>query len=129
MYLTAALEILCHFGVTQAVPLEGEISLADLAAKTKLPESIISRCLKMVVLNQFFSEPIPGVFSHSARSKLLATDEGMRVSQFIVIPGFCWDKTVVLATLANYFSNKTCPWMRTTKMMPSIPKVVEAIKK
>jgi hypothetical protein len=76
--LSACLEAVYHFNVAQAVPLDGEISFADVAKATGLNEQNTARITRLLMTEKIFAEPKPGYIAHSASSKLLATDEGMQ---------------------------------------------------
>jgi hypothetical protein len=75
-----ALHVLVRFKVPDNVPLEGEISLKDLASKTGLEVDMLTRIVRMAAVNYVFVESHTGMISHTAKSKLLATDEGTKVS-------------------------------------------------
>ena len=79
-----ALRTLCQFEVPQNVPLEGSISYGDLARKSKLNETILSRCVRLAITKYFFAEPERGFVAHSTRSRMLATNQAMRVRFDIV---------------------------------------------
>jgi hypothetical protein len=42
---------------------------------------MLTRCVRLAVVNYVFVEPKPGIVAHSARSLLLATNEGSSVSE------------------------------------------------
>lgn len=101
IYLVGAVQVLCHFNVPQHVPLQGTISMVELAAKSGLNEGLLARFLRMAATSYYFTEPRPGCVAHTAWSKTLATDEKMRA----------------------------CVWFRHTEMMSSVAKLVEAVEK
>lgn len=61
----------------------------------------VTLCLRMAAANSYSEEPLLGVVTHTARPKTLATDEGMRA----------------------------CVQFRHTEMMPTLAKLVEAVKR
>jgi hypothetical protein len=77
--LHGALNALCHFNVPQTVPVDGEISMAELALRTKLNEGTLSRLIKVAAVSLYFTEPRSGFVAHTIRSKLLSVEEGIRV--------------------------------------------------
>jgi hypothetical protein len=96
-----ALHALCEFGITQSVPIGSSISYDDLAADSDLEKDIIMRFVKTAASHHYFCEPEPNHVSHTAASKLLATEEGMR--SFL--------------------------WQRVDEQMPMTGKAVAALKK
>ncbi|KAL2129055.1 hypothetical protein VTI74DRAFT_8298 [Chaetomium olivicolor] len=100
IYLLGAMQVLCHFNVPLHVPLQGEISMSELAAKSGLHEVLLPRFLRMAAANYYFTESRPGFVAHTAWSKTLATDEKMRA----------------------------CVWFRYAEMMPTVAKFVEAVE-
>ena len=55
-----------------------EVTYAELATGTGLPESYIQRFLRCAMTFHIFHEPRKGVIAHTAASKLLADDPLMR---------------------------------------------------
>lgn len=55
-----------------------EVTYAELATVTGLPESYIQRFLRCAMTFHIFQEPRKGVVAHTAASKLLADDQLMR---------------------------------------------------
>ena len=99
--LVGAMRVLCDFNVPQHVPLQGDISLSELSAKTGLNETLLPRFLRMASTNYYFCEPRPGFIAHTAWSRPLATDEKMRA----------------------------CIWFRHAEMGPAVAKLAEAVEK
>ncbi|KAJ9656903.1 hypothetical protein H2198_004656 [Neophaeococcomyces mojaviensis] len=64
------LRTLDALGVAQAVPIDGPISVTDLAAKVKVNAGLLYRQLKFAYLMGFFHEPVdkPGWVAHTAFS-------------------------------------------------------------
>ena len=85
----ANMDVLVRFKFFNAVPLSGKgmngtdgtngtngtqegISAADLSAKVDLPVDTTERMIRFAIGNGLFTEPVPGVFAHSAASAALA---------------------------------------------------------
>jgi hypothetical protein len=101
IYLVGAMQVLCRYNVPQHVPLQGTISMLELASKTGLGEGLLARFVRMAATGYYFTEPRPGFIAHTAWSKTLATDEKMTA----------------------------CVWFRHTEVMSSVAKLVEAVEK
>lgn len=101
IYLVGAMRVLCEHNVPQNVPLQGDISMKELAAKTGLSEGLLPRFLRMAMVNYYFCEPRPGFVAHTAWSKPLATDEKARA----------------------------CIWFRHAETFPTVAKLPEAVNK
>lgn len=76
--LTASLQAIYRFKIAQAVPLDGEITIADLAGATGLAEVDVARIVRCAAVHRVFREKTAGSFSHTATSSLLARDAGMQ---------------------------------------------------
>lgn len=63
-----------RFGLAKKVPLDGEISFAELAATANLGVAHTRRLVRHAISQRMFCEPRPGVVAHSAASRLLAQD-------------------------------------------------------
>ncbi|KAI4123070.1 MAG: hypothetical protein LQ338_005466, partial [Usnochroma carphineum] len=74
-----ALSVLAHWDVFSAVPLDGEISYADLAAKVGLSEERLRRFIRHAMTSHVFTESRPGYVAHTATSAVPAR-----------IPSFRW---------------------------------------
>lgn len=74
-----ALAVLAHWDVFSAVPLDGEISYAHLAAKVGLAEERLRRFIRQAMTNHIFTESRPGFVAHTATSAVPAR-----------IPSFRW---------------------------------------
>ncbi|KAI4089578.1 MAG: hypothetical protein LQ344_005293 [Seirophora lacunosa] len=74
-----ALAVLAHWDVFSAVPLDGEISYAHLAAKVGLAEERLRRFIRQSMTNHIFTESRPGFVAHTATSAVPAR-----------IPSFRW---------------------------------------
>lgn len=68
-----------RFGLATKLPADvEEVTYAELATATGLPESHIQRLLRSAMTFHIFREPRKGVVAHTAASKLLADDTLMR---------------------------------------------------
>lgn len=73
---TTALEATYRWKIAQHVPLESDISYADLAAKVGLPEPVLRRIVRYGICHhRMFLEPRSGFVAHSVASLMLADDE------------------------------------------------------
>ncbi|KAI0172761.1 O-methyltransferase [Hypoxylon sp. FL1284] len=70
-----ALNVMMDFGIFDAVPLEGGISLEDLAVAVKLESAILRRFLRIVLTQSIFNESSPGVYEHTPASAVFRTDQ------------------------------------------------------
>jgi hypothetical protein len=77
-YEIAALQVALDFEFFSLVPLDGEISLSDLAKKAGLDLDRTSRIIRLLATHGIFHEGEPGFISHSALSHVLHTDEELR---------------------------------------------------
>ena len=75
---TSTLRTLYRFNVFDAIPLDGEITYADVAKKVGLDEDRTRRVMQYAMRNGFFNESKPGYVVHSASSAALARDEKLR---------------------------------------------------
>lgn len=75
---TANLAVILRTGLAEAVPTDGTISAADLAASVGLPLDITTRIVRQAITNGLFHETQPGIFAHNAASAALAYDAGLR---------------------------------------------------
>lgn len=64
-----------RFGLAHAIPVGGEASIDELAAKAKIGETHMRRLIRLATSQHIFQEIRPGVISHTAASRLLAEDE------------------------------------------------------
>ncbi|KAI9727413.1 MAG: hypothetical protein M1834_008419 [Cirrosporium novae-zelandiae] len=60
-----------HFKIAEAVPLDHEVSFAEVAAKAKVDEVQCRRIMRHAMTNNIFYEPKPGFVTHTAESSLL----------------------------------------------------------
>jgi len=69
-------DVITNFGVARKVPLDGDISYADLAAATGVERGALTRLLRYGIVSRIFQEKRPGFVSHSAYTKLWVEDKG-----------------------------------------------------
>ncbi|KAI0424812.1 S-adenosyl-L-methionine-dependent methyltransferase [Xylaria sp. FL1042] len=72
---TITIGILLEFNIPSLVPLEGAISLRELAVKTGLSEDKLSRVVRYAMTNFVFCEPEADYIAHTALSAALARDD------------------------------------------------------
>lgn len=75
---TANLAAILRTGLVEAVPTEGTISAANLAANVGLPLDITTRVVRQAITNGIFQEVQSSVFAHNATSAALANNAGLR---------------------------------------------------
>ena len=68
------LKLISQFNIAYKVPINGEISLTDLAASVGIDHSAFARGLRLGIAHRIFREPRPGVIAHSAASRQIAED-------------------------------------------------------
>ncbi|KAL7622165.1 hypothetical protein AAE478_007668 [Parahypoxylon ruwenzoriense] len=68
------LKFISHFDISHKVPLDGEITYADLAAAVGVDCAALCRILRLGIAYRVFREPRPGVIAHSAASRQIAED-------------------------------------------------------
>ncbi|KAI1427081.1 S-adenosyl-L-methionine-dependent methyltransferase [Xylaria sp. FL1777] len=66
--------IILEFNIPALIPLEGAISLSELAAKAGLLEDKLARIVRYAITNFIFCEPQPNYIAHTALSAALARD-------------------------------------------------------
>lgn len=71
------LKLISRFDLAKNVPIDREISYADLAAGTGIHQSILCRILRLGIAYHVFREPAPGLIAHSAASRQIAEDPNM----------------------------------------------------
>ncbi|PWW72967.1 S-adenosyl-L-methionine-dependent methyltransferase [Tuber magnatum] len=73
---TTAVRLAYDMKIAQNVPLDGSpIALAELAAKSGVPEETIVRVMRALTLNDVFVETAPGYFAHTGGSTLIGTPQ------------------------------------------------------
>lgn len=83
------------------MPLDGEASYADIAAKVNLPEDRVRRFIRQAMTNHIFTEPRPGFVAHTASS-----------AAPVRIPA--------IKPLMDFYSGESCP---------ALSKIVDALDK
>jgi hypothetical protein len=73
-----ALYALLDFGILERIPLDGAMSIAQLAEQSHLPSEKLLRVCRLVACAGILRETEGGVFSHTAVSEELVTDAGFR---------------------------------------------------
>ncbi|KAI1364913.1 S-adenosyl-L-methionine-dependent methyltransferase [Xylaria arbuscula] len=68
-------QAITRYALAHSFPVGEEASFADIAASTGLDEGLVRRLIRHAVINDIFSEPLPGVVTHNAVSRLLAEDK------------------------------------------------------
>ncbi|KAI1326701.1 hypothetical protein F5Y16DRAFT_374397 [Xylariaceae sp. FL0255] len=63
-----------RFGLTKFVPIHGETTFADLAARAGIGETHVRKTLRHAMTQHLFCEPRPGFVAHTAPSSLLVDD-------------------------------------------------------
>ena len=66
------------FNITQAVPVDGEVSFSEIADVAKLPPHKVRQIVRHCITNNIFYESSPGRISHTAASRTLHDDEALR---------------------------------------------------
>ncbi|TLD05233.1 uncharacterized protein PgNI_09345 [Pyricularia grisea] len=67
------LQFIAKYGIASLVPASGQISFADLAAKSGQSQELVTRMVRFAMTMFIFKEPQPGFVSHTSSSKLMAT--------------------------------------------------------
>ncbi|CCX11100.1 O-methyltransferase-domain-containing protein [Pyronema domesticum] len=67
-----------RYNIPEAVALEGETSFASIAEKTGLDEDFVSRIIRFASTNRVFRETRPGWCIHTAASRAMIENRGMR---------------------------------------------------
>lgn len=74
----AALQVAVEYDFFQAVPLDGLVTLKDLAQKTDLDENQVASVMRLLATQNMFVEPQTGVFGHTSYSALMARDSDIK---------------------------------------------------
>jgi hypothetical protein len=67
-----------RYNIPEAVALEGETSFASIAENTGLDEDFVSRIIRFASTNRIFRETKPGWCIHTAASRAMIENRGMR---------------------------------------------------
>ncbi|KIX98360.1 uncharacterized protein Z520_05661 [Fonsecaea multimorphosa CBS 102226] len=70
-FMSACLQYIYHYRLAEEVPVTGDISFHDLAAKTGTLESQCARILKLAMSQNMFRQSRPGYVAHTALSATL----------------------------------------------------------
>ncbi|KAI1824146.1 O-methyltransferase [Xylaria intraflava] len=73
--LLPALNVLLEFGVFDAVPVQGSVSIQSIASAVKLDHSILSRFLRIALTGGIFTEISPDVYEHTPASAIFRSDQ------------------------------------------------------
>ncbi|KAL9055574.1 MAG: hypothetical protein Q9162_003471 [Coniocarpon cinnabarinum] len=74
------LQFIYRFDVSTHVPIGGDISFADLAKATGVDEQMLARFLRYGFSNWLFTETRPGFVGHTAATRALKENQGLRDS-------------------------------------------------
>jgi hypothetical protein len=74
-----ALQLIAQYKLATLVPVGGTITLEELASKTSLDAVNVARVIRLAATNRIFREPSPGVFAHTAASRVLAENESLQI--------------------------------------------------
>jgi hypothetical protein len=74
----AALYTLLEFGVLEKIPLDGNMSISELATHAAIPENKLLCILRLNVCEGILNELENGVFSHTAISEVLVRDPSFK---------------------------------------------------
>jgi 6-hydroxytryprostatin B O-methyltransferase len=78
-----ACKYIYHFKIAEAVPLNKQITYADLAATTQVDESQLKQVLRQAMTSHIFCEPQPGYVAHTSSSRLFLVDGPKNVIGFV----------------------------------------------
>ncbi|KAF4345172.1 sterigmatocystin 7-O-methyltransferase precursor [Fusarium beomiforme] len=82
-YTLAAYQVALQFGIFRHVPLGGKITIPDLAKKGGIDEDRCRRVIKHLATQRVFEEVEPDVFTHTAKSALIARDSDFEALLFM----------------------------------------------
>lgn len=74
----AAFQVACDFDFFTIVPVQGDISLENVAQRAGLDVDRVARVIRMLATHRIFHEPRAGFISHTAASYAIANDEELR---------------------------------------------------
>ncbi|KAI1390514.1 S-adenosyl-L-methionine-dependent methyltransferase [Hypoxylon trugodes] len=81
-------QVIVRHGLARLVPIDGEVTFAELAAAAGLGETHVRKLIRHAISQRIFKEPRPGFVAHSANSRLLA--ENSDVADWV---GWCADES------------------------------------
>lgn len=67
-----AMSVIAEFDIPSAIPLDGDISFSDLASRIGIDANRLERIMRLMFLQQVFTETRPGHVGHSPTSALMA---------------------------------------------------------
>ncbi len=80
-----SLRFVYHYNIPRYVPVEGEVSYAEISRASGLDEVILRRFIQHAMINRVFAEPRIGYVKHTAASRLLREDpETMDTVEFLL---------------------------------------------
>ncbi|GAW14657.1 hypothetical protein ANO14919_040600 [Xylariales sp. No.14919] len=79
-YDLAAHQVALEFKLFEKVPLEGAISLGDLASSTDLSPDVVGRVLRLLATQRVFQETQKNMFAHSILSATIAKEKDLEAS-------------------------------------------------
>jgi 6-hydroxytryprostatin B O-methyltransferase len=85
---SACLQYVYHFHIAVAVPLDDEVSFAEIAKKAGVNELQCTRILRTMITHNYFHESRPGYIRHTAGSKLLLNSNVKDSVGYLMEEGF-----------------------------------------
>lgn len=73
-----SLQATCRFNFATSVPDGEEVSFAEMATTSGLPEHVVRRLVRQAAAHHIFREPRKGFVAHTAASRMLAVNPQMR---------------------------------------------------
>lgn len=96
-YELAAIQVALEFNFFEIVPLEGQISIEDLAEKAGVDLDRTNRIVRLLVTEFIFQEPTLGYIAHSPSSYLLHVDEEIRSTvHYTYVCAYKWSTMRIL---------------------------------
>jgi hypothetical protein len=99
------LRTICKLDIPSAVPLQGTITFTDLAAKTNLDPTFLSRIIRAAATSHFFIEGPQDTVRHSAASAAIAADPVLR-SHIVYQQELCQPAVFRIAEAARKYGTK-----------------------
>ncbi|KAF2763496.1 o-methyltransferas-like protein [Pseudovirgaria hyperparasitica] len=101
-HLTAAIDVLKSLKVFENMPESDSITASELAQKSNVDASVITRCMRMLCVEGIAHETEPGVFLHNEKSLAFMSDSPIAAFFEMVL-----DQDMVLRKLPEYFATHT----------------------
>ncbi|CAG7962236.1 unnamed protein product [Penicillium nalgiovense] len=101
----AALHVIVDFNVPDLVPLDGEVSYAEIASKVGIPEYRVHRILRHAMTSRIFREPRPGYVAHTGPSAAFLRNPVLRDWVSFNLDEVWKADTYLVETLRNYGSH------------------------